>query len=72
MPTDLDFKPNVIFQAIRLVTGVGVPVSKVARRFEVPNHRVRYWVKRYSNLKVEEIETERIKHKPGRPSVRRG
>lgn len=66
MQTDQDFKPGVIFQAVRLV-GLGIPVTKVGRRFQVPHYRVRFWVSRYANLTVEQVKGAVEKHRPGRP-----
>lgn len=65
MPIDQDFKPTMIFNAIRLV-GLGLPVSKVARRYELPHHRVRFWVQRYKGLSIQQIASEVENHKPGR------
>jgi transposase len=70
MQTDQDFKPNVIQQAVKLVA-LGISYSRVGRRFGVPHYRVRFWVKRYEGLSVEEIAKGIIRHRPGRPRTKK-
>jgi hypothetical protein len=66
MQTDQDFKPEVIFQAVKLVA-LGIPMSRVGRRFGVPHYRVRFWAIRYSELTLDQLKRETEKHRPGRP-----